>query len=165
MASPVRSGGARDGRVEVRGLRELQSALRAADQQLPRLLRVANRNVAETVARTARSRAEALGGVAAKTAPSIRAAAEQRAAKISFGGARYPFAGGANFGAYHDLPRNTARGVVRGWNQFPEWGGNQFTGGANDRFIYWTIRREHDRIVAAYEDELARLARTIEEHR
>ncbi len=144
--------------VRVEGLAELQRAVRAArGPSGARLLRLANKEVAETVAARARDRAESLGGVAAKVAPSIKAAAEQRYAKLSFGGARWPMAMGANFGAYHNVPRNTRRGVVTGWNQFPEWGGNRFTGGAKDQFIYWTIARMGDDIEAEYEEALDRL--------
>lgn len=64
---------------------------------------------------------------------------------------------GANFGAKHNLVRNTRRGTVLGWNQFPEVGGNDFTGGARDRFLYYTISRENAAVVAAYEDAVDRL--------
>lgn len=153
-------GGGR-GHVRVEGLIELQRALREVDRTLPRELRKANKNAAEVVASAARRKAFALGGVAAKTAPSIRAAAEQRAAKIRWGGAKYPFAGGANFGAVHDVPRVTGRGRQVGWNQFATWGGNQFTGGAKDLFIYRTLREAGvvDDLVDAYDREIGDLMR------
>lgn len=166
MASGVvgksRSGGGTSrivsrGAVQIRGLTEFQRALRDIDATLPKELRQANKNAAEVVAEAGRARAESLGGVARKAAPSLRAAAEQRYAKVSLGGARYPFALGANFGAQHDVPRVSgaaADGTVLGWNQFPEWGGNQFTGGAGDRFLYWALRARRDEFVAEYERQI-----------
>lgn len=82
--------------ITVQGLAEFQRELRQID--LASDLRDANREAAETVASAARARASSLGGVAAKTAPSIKAAAEQRRAKVDLGGSRYPFALGAEFG-------------------------------------------------------------------
>lgn len=84
--------------IRVEGLAELQRELRKIDSKLPRELRVANKDAAEVVARAARARAVAQGSTAAKTAPSIKAAAEQRRSKVTLGGARYPFAWGAEFG-------------------------------------------------------------------
>ena len=137
------------------------------------------------VAERAKARAMSLGGVAAKTAPSIRAMAEQRYAKLVMGGARYPFAFGANFGAYHDVYRREGvrhlsgavgigrtvgararrqkwmsskpEGTVLGWNQFPEYPA-QF-GAFRDRFMYWTI--EHmtpEPFMSSYEHAIDRVA-------
>lgn len=147
------------GAVQVRGLSELQRALRDVDVALPRELRVANKEAAELVADAARARAEGLGGVAEKTAPSIRALGEQRRAKIALGGARYPFALGANFGAYHDRPRNTAHGRLEGWNQFPSWAGNRFTGGSRDRFLYWAVAHKRKEFIEVYEQLLDAVAK------
>lgn len=82
--------------IQVRGLADFQRELRRID--LAKDLRLANLEAAQVVASAARARASALGSVAAKTAPSIRAAAEQRRAKVAMGGAGYPFAFGAEFG-------------------------------------------------------------------
>lgn len=141
------------GRVRIEGLNEFQRALREIDATLPRELRKANKGAAEVVADASRSRAESLGGVAAKAAPSIKAAAEQRYAKVALGGAKYPFALGANFGALHDQTRNTAHGVMKGWNQFPETGGK-----GHDRFLYWAVRAKREEFMHEYELLLDALA-------
>jgi len=146
--------------VSVVGLAELQRDLRAIDASLPRELQKTNKAAAEHMAIRMRARAQSLGSTAAHIAPSIKAAAEQRASKVHIGGARYPMALGANFGAGHDQPRATSRGTVLGWNQFPEWGGNQF-GGGTDRIVYFTIQREQREWVAMFErmiDDLTRRA-------
>lgn len=88
----------RSGAVRVEGLADFQRELRALDSKLPRQLGQANKAAAEMVAVKARARAMSLGGVAAKAAPSIKAAAEQRRSKINLGGARAPYALGAEFG-------------------------------------------------------------------
>lgn len=82
--------------VQVKGLAEFQRELKKID--MAKDLRLANLAAAELVATAARSRASGLGGVAAKTAPSIKAAAEQRRSKVNLGGGQYPFAMGAEFG-------------------------------------------------------------------
>ncbi len=162
MATPRRSarpGADRSVAVAVEGLVDFQRALGTVSKDLPKELRAANKEAAEHVARAARARAQSLGGVAAKVAPSIKSAAEQRASKLVFGGPRYPMAMGANFGAYHDRPRVDSAGrQVTGWNQFPQWGGNQFTGGARDRFFYFTIARERDTFEQVYMDMIEALA-------
>lgn len=116
--------------VRIVDVRSLQRDLRAVSVELPRELRKGFKEVAEIVADRARSLLSGMGAAAAQVAPSVRAAAEQRAAKIAWGGARYPFAAGTVMGAYHDVPRNTARGTVMGWNQFPEWVGDSWQVGA-----------------------------------
>lgn len=130
--------------IKVEGLRDLQRDLRRMDKDAPREIRLMHREVAEPVVATSVALAESLGGVAAKVAPSIRVLAEQRAVGLKFGGARYPMAMGANFGAYHNVDRigPSGRRYV-GYHQFPRWGGNQWTGGAADRFVFRAIA-SHD---------------------
>lgn len=132
--------------------------MRQADTRLPRELQKTNKQAAEFVAGRMRSRAEGLGGVAAKSAPSIKAAAEQRRVKVSFGGARYPFAMGANFGARHDISRQTSRGVMRGWNQFER-------PTEPDRFFYATIKATRGPFIEYYGDMLDALLARIERER
>jgi hypothetical protein len=84
--------------VRVEGLAEFQRALKAMDDKLPRELSKANKAAAEMVATKARAKASAQGGVAAKAAPNIKAAAEQRRSKITIGGPKAPYGLGAEFG-------------------------------------------------------------------
>ncbi len=160
MATTPRRGGADSAAVQILGLRELQRALRRAEGRTASELRRVNKAAAELTARRARERASSLGGVAAKAAPSVRAAAEQRFAKVAIGGARHPYALGANFGAYHDRPRVDRRGrSLQGWNQFPAWTGNQHVGGSRDRFLYWAIGRTRDEFMDLYGRLLDQLSR------
>lgn len=139
------------GGIRIRGMRELQRALRQIDKELPKELAAANQRVAQHVVDEATSRAKALGPMQAKGARSLSAARQQRIAAIRYGGARYPMAMGAEFGAGQNTLRQTSRGAVRGWNQFRSWRGS---GGNAGYFLFPTLRREGDRVVDLYGDVL-----------
>lgn len=127
--------------IQVRGLADFQRELKRID--LAKDLRLANLGAAELVAGRARGRASGLGGVAAKTAPSIKAAAEQRRAKVVLGGSQFPFAMGAEFGGQG---RPTTQ-------QFKPHLGR--TGYA----LYPTVRDSRDEFVDVYERALDQLMR------
>lgn len=120
--------------VRVVGLNDLNRALRELGPDLQRELKRTNLDVAQIVADDARSAALQLGGVAAHVAPSIRASARNTAAGVSFGGAGYPMAAGAEFGAYR-------------FKQFQPWRGNDENAGY---FVYPAIRQDADRIETEY---------------
>lgn len=136
----VRGGGRqRTGAVKVEGLRELNRALRELGPDARAGLKDASRRVSELVAGDARSAAYSLGGVAAHVAPSIKSrAAMNGGASVAIGGARYPMAGGAEFGS-------------RRFKQFKPWRGNGMEAGY---FLYPTIRRDSDRIATEYTSAL-----------
>lgn len=117
--------------VRIEGLAEFQRELRQVSSDLPKELKAANLLAAQFVATRARGRAEGLGSVAAKTAPSIKAAAEQRRAKVALGGGAFPFAMGAEFGG---KGRPTTQ-------QFQPHRGTQ------GYFLYPTIRSSRDEFV------------------
>lgn len=125
----------RSGTVKVEGLTELNRALRAIGPDAQKELGAASREVATFVANDARARAYGLGSTAAHVAPSIRAVGGVSSAGVSFGGAAYPMAGGAEFGS------------VR-FKQFQPWRGN---GPGAGYFVYPTIRADADQIVEQYE--------------
>lgn len=124
----------RSGTVQVEGIAQLSRALKAIDPELQKGLRGTNKDVASFVADHARGKAQSLGSVAAKTAPSISAVAGVRSAGVGFGGSAYPFAGGAEFGS------------VR-YTQFQPWRGN---GPEAGYFVYPTIRDDENEIVERY---------------
>lgn len=129
----------RSGDVRIAGLIELDRALKELGPDLRAELRQTNRDAAERVAGHAKAAAYSLGGVAAKTAPSIKATASFRSAGVGFGGARAPYGAGAEFGGGR---RPTTR-------QFKPWRGNGSTAGY---FVYPTIRRDADQILDDYVD-------------
>lgn len=124
-------------RIDVDGLAELNRALRAmGGREFQAELREAGKEIASDVASSARGIAMGLGGVAAKTAPSIAASAGFTSAGVGFGGAAYPFAMGAEFGA------------VR-YPQFRPWRGSGSDAGY---FVYEAIRDHADDIEETYLD-------------
>lgn len=137
--------------VQVRGLREFQAGLRAADPKLARAITKANKEIAEKVAARARAEAQQAGGVQAKASPAIKAAAEQRAAKIAIvKGSRFPFADGAFYGAL-------------AYPQFDPWVGNSWTPGdaaggpyAINPAIAASLPEIEDFYLDAFEDAVAR---------
>lgn len=133
--------------VEVKGLRELQLALRALGAEWPRELRKANVDVARIAQDASQHEASGLGGVQAKAAPAIKAGGEQLAAKIVVSAtAAYPFALGAFFGA-------------KKYPQFPPWVGNSWDpGGPGGPYaINAALRSKLDEITDAYGDAMDRL--------
>lgn len=122
--------------VRVEGLTELNRALKSLGPEAQRELKDASRRVAGFVASDAASAARSIGGVAAKTAPSIKAVGGVSSAGVAFGGSGYPFAGGAEFGAYR-------------FKQFQPWRGSSSSAGY---FVYPSIRHDADRIVTEFSD-------------
>lgn len=135
---------ATDQGVRVEGLNELNRALRQmGGPELQKELKEAGKTVAEKVASDARTNAMSLGGVAAKVAPSIKASARNTGAGVRFGGAKYPFAGGAEFGSLQ-------------FKQFKPWRGNTSDAGY---FLYPSIRSNSDTIADEYLSAVEDLAR------
>lgn len=129
--------------IRIEGLAALQKELRQMGAEFAKQLSTANKDAAEVVASAARSKASGRGGVAAKTAPSIKAQGEQRRSKVTIGGNAYPFAMGAEFGA-------TA------YRQFPAWRGS---GSGAGYFLYPAIRSTRDEFVEVYERVIDHVAR------
>lgn len=126
--------------VQVEGLRELNRALKQLGPEHQRELKDAGMDAANVVVRAATGLAYAHGGVAAKTAPSLRAHGWTGGAGVSMGGSGYPFAGGAEFGSIR-------------YKQFQPWRGNGSDAGY---FLYPAIRNESDAITEAYDAGLGR---------
>ncbi len=138
-------------RVEIEGLSELRSALRklGSIERSKEFKEGGYRAGNEVIVPGAQGRAS--------SPLERRAAATLRAARVASGGAvRFGagFAGamGAEFGAHHGVLRNTSRGPMLGWNQFPE-----VTPGG--RFLWPTIGAESERIVEIIDEALDPLFR------
>lgn len=133
-----------DEKILVDGLDDLRRELGRLRGEWPKELKVANRDAADIVVSSAKGTAAAVGGVAAKAAGSLRALNQQRAAVVALGGAAYPYAMGAEFGA-------SSR-----YRQFRPWRGNAGNAGY---FLYPAIRGERDRVLDTYEKALDRITR------
>lgn len=136
----ARSTKVRTGDVRIEGLREVDKALKELGPEARKELRATNRDVAEKEAQHAAAAAVSIGGVAAKTAPSIKAVGSYQSAGLAFGGASYPFGAGAAFGGQG---RPTTQ-------QFQPW----VTGGY---FPFPQIKADSDDITDTYVDALNRL--------
>lgn len=137
----------RSGDIAVDGLVEFRKALKAmGDVEALREMRAANKEAATIVAGEAKDKAQSLGSVAAKVAPSIRVSAGQQSAGVSWGGSAYPMAWGAEFGGQR---RPTTQ-------QFRPWRGSDSGAGY---FAYPAIRENLDRIVIPYEQAIADIVR------
>lgn len=134
------------GSVEIQGLRDFARALKLVDERFGSELKEANVEAASELVDSARSRAAMQGGVAAKAAKSLRAARLANAAAVSFGGARYPYAYGAEFGS-------------KRYHQFKPWRGNQFEGwsGGPGYFLFPSLRADGARILRDYFNRVDRL--------
>jgi hypothetical protein len=129
--------------VNVEGLAELRRALKAISDTAPKELNAASKRVATFVGEDAQSKAEGLGGVAAKVAPSIKGSGTARGGAITLGGAAYPMALGAEFGG---------RGRPTTQQFQPHLGRTGY-------FVYPAIRANGDRIEETYSDLLDDLMR------
>lgn len=85
--------------IQVEGLREFRRELRSVDDKWPKVLKRAHQEAADLAAEYARGGADAEGGVVAKAAFSIRAAATTTGGRLRWGGRGFEFADGAFFGA------------------------------------------------------------------
>lgn len=109
------------GSVEFRahGLDELHDALTALPGDLRREADTAGVEAAGDVADAARGNAVALGGVAAKSAPSLNAERGIDGGLVTLGGEAYPFAAGAEFGATRYPQFEPYRGPEGGYFLYP----------------------------------------------
>ena len=142
--------GGRSGAFRVQGLREFQRELRALDRSLGKELRAGLKRAAEIAAADARSRASSAGGVLGKAevVASIKAQAEQRAVKISWGAAAAPMAAGAIMGAL-------------AYPQFDAWVGSSWApgvAGEGPRAINDAIAAKRPEVEEAILDEISKLA-------
>lgn len=135
--------------LKVDGLRELNRSLRAIGPEAQVELKEASRKVAQFVADDAKAAAMSLGGLAEKTAPSIKPVGGVNGAGVAFGGARYPFGGVAEFGAYATKRTGWYANKPLGKPQFEPWRGNDRGAGY---FVYPSIRQDEDRIFTEFTD-------------
>lgn len=147
------------GGVRVKGLDELRRELNKLDDAgLTKELKDVNYDVAKSIIGPAQARAASVGRMEARAAATLKASKAAKAARVNFGGAKAPFAAGAEFGAGQNIRRSGGARVLRngilGWNQFNPWRGND--GGAG-YFLYPTIRDRIDDIVEQYGEGIERI--------
>lgn len=118
--------------------------------EIPRESTRAHKELGDFMARESQRTARSLGSTAAKAAPSIRGLGQRTRAQVAIGNQAHPYGAGAELGAFHNQPRRTKRGTIRGWNQFPA---RKIEG----YIVGETVRSNLDEALDRYERLLSRL--------
>lgn len=141
--------------TKVVGLSEFRREIKKLDEAgLIDELKNVNFDVAQLVVRAAQN--EASSRMEQSAAQSLKPSRQAARAQVTGGGAKFPFFGGAEFGADRNQPRGTLGGRrMTGWNQFKPWRGN---GSGAGYFLYPAIRSKTDEIVDKYGDALMKIA-------
>jgi hypothetical protein len=128
----------------VKGLDDFRRELKRAGGSFGKELGQVNKKAAEVVATTARAKAMATGGVAAKAAPDIKTAAQQRTAKLVLDASRHGYAIGAFTGS-------------KKYAQFKPWQGPEIEEGKGYAVGPAIVEKE-DEFLDVYGDALEELA-------
>lgn len=154
--------------VQVRGLREVQSAFRKVDKDIPNKMKGELLSIAQEVRNDIRAKVPTFSGRSQnegkgkwkRSSPgaareSVKARASQRGAAIAFGGETAPYFPWLDFGGStgkgHRPNRPWSGSVVR------EWQGRPFGDG---RYVYPTIAEKHDDISNAVGDAAVKVAKS-----
>lgn len=131
--------------VDVKGLRDVQLALKRVDKELPKEIRTGMLPIATMVVGAIRPKVERLTGAAQA---SVRPRATQRGAGIAFGGPSAPHYPWLDFGGSVGRPSAVSgRGTVH----------RPFIKGG--RYVFPTIEEKRPDIEEAVEDVVVRLAK------
>lgn len=126
--------------IGIKGLRELQSALKDLDGESQKLIRVALNDAAETVAQGARRRMPTKTGKAKST---VRVASTQREAKVKEGSAKAPYVAWLDYGGKVGEGKRVSRPFIR-----------------EGRYLYPTYSANHASIMNGLEKRLTQLIET-----
>jgi phage gpG-like protein len=132
-------GGGKDVAVNVRGVKELQAALRQVETKLPRELRVAFNDAARSVVSRAGGQVPKRTG---RLSSSVRAASTQRTGRVAMGSAAVPYAGFIEFGGRVGRNKSVNRQFVR-----------------RGRYLFPAAMRERDTVIRDLENALEGLIR------
>lgn len=125
--------------ITINGLRELQRALKAAEDATPKMLRLALNQSAEVVLDYARPQVPAKSGAARG---SMKVRSTQREARVSAGGTRAPWYPWLDFGGAVGRNNSVKRPFYK-----------------EGRYIYPTLRKRHDEIIEVMGEALAGVVR------
>lgn len=148
MASLPTDGRSVDIRIESADIESIIRDLKKAGDEAKGALKQLNYEVAVMVRDAAKARAGSAGRQQATAARSLRAGKSATGAFLNYGGKKYPFAMGAEFGSNKNKLRETSSGrAMKGWNEF-----RPFRKGGY--FLYSAIKEQHDAINDLYLDRL-----------
>ena len=148
-----------DGGIEIEGLASFRKALKSISDDLPKMLQKELKEAAESAAERARvlyrknytrsGGKRGSSGASKHTVDTIRAAATQTGSSVKFGGVRYPWAAGQEFGS--DRFKQFSPYTGKGPGGRGSWG----------RAIFPAVRDEREATTADIQrrfDDLARRA-------
>lgn len=138
--------------IEVRGLREVQSAFRKVDKDLPKGLRTEFLGIAQDVQHGIQAKVPRRTGHAAG---SVRARASQRGAGIAFGGQAAPYFPWLDFGGSTGKGHRPGVSESGSVKRLP-WMGTSGEG----RYVYPTISEKRADIEKAAEDAVMNVAKS-----
>lgn len=125
--------------IKVRGLRDLQGALKRMDGESQKKLRLVLNEVAETVAAGTRRRVPRRTGAAAA---SVKVASSQREARIKEGSAKAPYMPWLDYGGKTGKKKSVKRPFVK-----------------DGRYLYPTYRANKSSLLPALEKAIVELAK------
>jgi hypothetical protein len=124
--------------VTITGLRELTKVLRQADTELPKQLRIALNEAAESVAAGARKKVPKRSG---RAAASYKARSTRTAARIAIGGRKAPYVPWLDFGGRTGINRSVNRRFYR-----------------DGRYLYPTLAEQRPEFIMRLEKVLTDIA-------
>lgn len=127
------------GKIQVRGIQDLQKALRQIDRDLPKELAAGLAEAAEIVAKTARPKVPTRTG---KAAGSITVRKQQRGASLAVGGNRAPHFPWLDFGGRVGPKKSVARPFIK-----------------SGRYVYPALAEKNTEVKAKVDEVLERMAR------
>ena len=127
--------------ISIKGLRELQAALKNLDGESQKRLRVVFNEAAETVVQGARRRMPTRTG---KAKASVRATSGQREAKVSAGSKKTPYTPWLDYGGKTGRNRSVSRPFVSG-----------------GRYVYPTYNANKTSIQAALQKQIIELVESV----
>lgn len=139
--------------IEVRGLREVQSAFRRIDREIPKGMRAELLPIAQMIVSDVQQMVPWRTGAAAA---SVRPRASQTGAGIAFGGNAAPYFPWLDFGGTvgkgHRPGQRYSGSVKREWKGRP----------GDGRYVYPTIEEHRDDIERAVEEAVVAIAKRIQ---
>lgn len=133
--------------IAIEGLTEFRNALRKINGEIPKMLREELKEAGKAAEFTAiRNYARRFTSRRGATVDSIKLRATPTSVALAFGGARFPYAGGQEFGSNK-------------FRQFYPYAGSIGRGGAG-RVIYPAVREEGEQMIEELHERFNKVART-----
>lgn len=131
--------------IKIRGVREIQAALRQLDGESQKLLRLAFNEAATPIVRTTERNMPTGPSVRGHAKNSVKASSGQREGRIRHGGAKYPYAPWLDFGGAVGRKKSVRRKFIR-----------------SGRYLYPAFWKHRDEVQEAAENALAEILNSVD---